>query len=195
MPNHEKHRETSIQWFSVASSLIAICTVLFFQSVYAILIIPTLMLISYPSVRAGAMFPDIDIASSKPYSALMFSMPVFGVVVATSIYLKRSNLSYRSIPKIIVVAVIGLIVGRILRGVLRSLLSKLKHRGPTHRASVGGLVGLGLAAVVHNLLRDTALHSFRIIISPLVAVSFFIGHLSHLFLDQSTAKDGYRMKF
>jgi hypothetical protein len=195
MPGHEKHREESIRWFSVFASLVAIFTIFFLQSIYVVLIIPILTMITYPVVRAGAMFPDIDIASSNPYSALMFSIPVLSVLTAIAMYIKRSSLNLRSIPKIIFVAILGYIASRIVRTIIKGLLNKTKHRGVTHRASTGGVIGLGLAAFVHNLLRNTILHSFRFVLSPIVAVSFFIGHLSHLILDQKNAKDGYRFTF
>lgn len=195
MPGHKKHRQESIRWFSIFSSLIAICTIFFFQSIYVVLVIPILTIVTYPIVRAGAMFPDIDIASSNPYSALMFSIPILSVLTAIAVYIKRSSLSLRSIPKIILIVVLGYIVSRIVRISVKGLLSRIKHRGVTHKVSTGGLVGLGLAAFAYNLLRNTMLHSFRFVFSPIVAISFFIGHLSHLILDQKKAKDGYRIKF
>nr|WP_303647771.1 metal-dependent hydrolase [Haloarchaeobius sp. HME9146] len=161
----------------------------------AVVSIVALTVVGYPAVRTGAMFPDIDVSTSVPYRRLMFSIPVLGILVAFYYQLQRAEWNVRSVVKLCVAIILGIVLGLVLRELASQILGKTKHRGRTHRGSTGLLTSVGLAGVVLWTFQGIKRGTIGMLLAPVAALYFFVGFLSHIVLDQRTARDGFRIRF
>lgn len=147
--------------------------------------------VALPFTLIGAMFPDLDAKRSIPFRHFRRGVAIFtGGVIATVLYVNRGLVI--NVGELLPVTTSPTFVGGTIYGVgvigagwmiFRFLyVYNPPHRGILHQIPAGLLVSIILFSIVSSVAVSLSI-SNPAALAFLVGTSFFIGYLSHLYLD------------
>lgn len=153
--------------------------------------------VALPFTLIGAMFPDLDAKRSIPFRHFRWGVAIFaGGVIATVLYVNRGLII--DIGELLPVTTSPAFVGGTIYGVVvigagwvifRFLyVYNPPHRGILHQIPAGLLVAIVLFSMVSSVAVSLSI-SNPAAIASLVSTSFFIGYLSHLYLDSGSQEE------
>lgn len=198
MGSYWDHKAAANYGFLIAILLLAAVIFHFTREKYlirwilvTIIILPSVV-IGYPAIRLGAMFPDVDSPSSIPYRNAMKALPVVGFLFGAVAYIEDGEAMQEAPSGLLITGVLGAVFFGLCRyfyknGVLGRRI-RPKHRGRTHERDTAFLVSKWIYRGAVYILRGLSFGSVGLFIATVFTGWFYIGYLSHLIRDQWGAK-------
>jgi len=141
------------------------------------------LLIGYPAIRLGAMFPDVDHPSSIPFRRVMRAIPVIGFALGAVWHINDEDVETNT-GGIMAAGIFGAVFARVFRRFYQKGFMgrriRPKHRGPTHELKTGRILSGGLLRGIWSVFRGLGYSAIGLMIATVFASFFYLGHLSHL---------------
>lgn len=148
--------------------------------------IPSVVL-GYPAIRLGAMFPDVDSPSSIPYRRVMKSLPIFGFIIGAIAYIDDTEVMQKEPTGLLITGVLGAVFSGIFRYLYRTGIRgrklRPKHRGKTHESKTAASVSKWIYRTIWFMSRGLGMGIIAVVVAMIFSGWFYIGYLSHLIRD------------